>query len=377
MDELGKSIPLAEGIVDAEQSGSRTPNTHCLNCGTQLIDMYCHHCGQKDIPKRQTLGELLTNFISSFWSYEGKFFRTIRYLITKPGMLALEYNAGKRESYYHPARMYVFMSFVFFLVIFSLPDDEEDNILEVSRKDLHELKDDYAQVNIDSLFQNAPAQPGDSAVRLLSKPVLDSLRRISSKGNGSVKSLGVQGNGASINLDTDDYQSLHEYDSTQQALPADKRDGWLTQKLVRRGLQLNSQYAKNQEGFGDAFADAFLNNFSKVLFWLMPVFALLLKLLYIRRDFYYSEHLVFTIYYYNFFYFTGTLVALAALLPGSSIISIGLGLWIYVYLLFAMKRVYKQNWRKITLKFLLFSFVFVVCLAIGLTLNAVAIFLTL
>ena len=117
MDELSSAIPGSEGFVEVEQNADRKqPNEFCLNCGTKLADTFCHHCGQKDIPKRQTLGELWTNFISSFWSYEGKFFLTTRYLITKPGFLALEYNEGKRESYYHPARMYVFISFVFFLL---------------------------------------------------------------------------------------------------------------------------------------------------------------------------------------------------------------------------------------------------------------------
>jgi hypothetical protein len=125
MDELGKSFSVAEGMVDAEQSGApKQHNEFCLNCGTKLQDVFCQHCGQKDIAKRQTLGELLTNFISSFWSYEGKFFKTIKFLIIKPGFLATEYNAGKRESYYHPARMYVFISFVFFLLLAVLPSED-------------------------------------------------------------------------------------------------------------------------------------------------------------------------------------------------------------------------------------------------------------
>ena len=122
MDGLDKSLPPAEGMVDAEQAGKISTDSirHCLNCNTQLYDAYCPHCGQKDIPKRQTLGELLTNFVSSFWSYESKFFRTCQYLLFKPGFLATEYTAGRRERYYHPARMYVFMSFIFFL-LFSKP----------------------------------------------------------------------------------------------------------------------------------------------------------------------------------------------------------------------------------------------------------------
>ncbi len=67
MDELSKSFPEAEGMIDAEQSGkSKRHNENCLNCGTKLIDTFCHHCGQKDIPKRQTLGNyFLISFLPS------------------------------------------------------------------------------------------------------------------------------------------------------------------------------------------------------------------------------------------------------------------------------------------------------------------------
>src|SRR3989337_1534236 len=129
MDGLDKSLPSAEGMVEADQAGAiaTDPIRYCLNCNTQIYDAYCSHCGQKDIAQRQTLGELFVNFISSFWSYESKFFKTCQYLLFKPGFLAIEYNAGRRDRYFHPARMYVFMSFVFFLLFFSLPDDDNEN----------------------------------------------------------------------------------------------------------------------------------------------------------------------------------------------------------------------------------------------------------
>ena len=133
MDDLGKSLPMAEGMIDAEQGeGRKQNNDFCLNCNTQLLDVYCHHCGQKDLPKRQTLRELIENFVGSFYSFESKFFRTVKFLLFKPGFLPVEYTAGKRESYYHPARTYAFISFVFFLLLFSLPEDEGKTLVEVS-----------------------------------------------------------------------------------------------------------------------------------------------------------------------------------------------------------------------------------------------------
>ena len=132
MQDLGNSMPLAEGMVDAEGGNKKTDLSDvCLNCGNPLNGTYCSQCGQKNIPKRQTLGELFENFLGSFFSYESKFFRTLKFLLFKPGFLAREYNAGRRESYYRPARMYVFISFIYFLLFFSLPDnDDKDNVID-------------------------------------------------------------------------------------------------------------------------------------------------------------------------------------------------------------------------------------------------------
>ena len=46
-------------------------------------------------------------------------------MITKPGYLTLEYMRGKRQSYLHPIRMYVFTSAFFFIIFFSLYEGDD------------------------------------------------------------------------------------------------------------------------------------------------------------------------------------------------------------------------------------------------------------
>jgi hypothetical protein len=351
MDGLDKSLPLAEGVVDTENASKISTTDlkrYCLNCNTELSDAYCPHCGQKDIPKRQTLGELFTNFISSFWSYESKFFKTCQYLLFKPGFLASEYTAGRRERFYHPARMYVFMSFIFFLLFFSLPEEEtekSDNI-EMSQDDLDELREDLEEAGLDSIYRAIP----DSIL-------LDSL-----KTGGSLKK--------NFKLSDSDYATVAAYDSAQRAKPEKDRDGWFVRKLTLRSIELNEKYKGKADQFASDFGQSFMDNYSKVLFYLLPFFALLLKLLYIRRDFYYSEHLVLSIYYYNFFYLAASLIMLINLVPGVGFISVIIGFWIYLYFYFAMKRMYKQSWRKTILKFVIFSFMFVFLVLVGVSINA-------
>ena len=344
MDDLGKALPGSESFIDAEQCAERKqPNEFCLNCGTKLLDTFCQHCGQKDIAKRQTLGELLTNFISSFWSYEGKFFKTIKFLIIKPGFLATEYNAGKRESYYHPARMYVFISFVFFLLLTVLPsEDLKKSIVKADFSD----EEEKGERMRDSI-----------------KSMVDSIKTVSKKSDNSDFTI------------IGDHTTRKSYDSAQAALPLSKRHGWLMKRLSLRSIEINEKYKGKSKEFINDFRNAFFDNFSKVLFWLLPFFALLLKLLYVRRDYFYSEHLVFSIYYYNFFYFAGSLQVIAGTVPFLQWATTFIGFWIVLYLLFAMKRMYQQSWRKTILKYTIFFFSFFVLVGIGIGLSAFFIFL--
>jgi hypothetical protein len=353
MDDLGKSIPAAEAMVDAEQAGAqKNANENCLNCGTPLIDIYCHHCGQKDIARRQTLGDMLTNFISSFWSYEGKFFRTTRYLITSPGLLAVEYNAGRRESYYHPARMYVFMSFLFFLIYFSIPEEKEK--IKTDTVDLEDLRKELRQSGVDSLIQLGKLS--DSALLAQAPAIQDSLENRVTKGF------------AFNSKNSTDFESVEKYDSAQMTLAPDKRDGWFMRRVKIRSIELSQRYKGKSDEFKAWFGQIFKDNFSKVLFWLLPFFALVLKLLYIRRDFYYSEHLVVTIYYYNFFYLAGCVVLLINLIPGIGFVGTAISFWVYLYFLFMMKKVYRQTWGKTIAKFAVFSFIFSLFLLVGFSL---------
>jgi len=293
----------------------------CLNCDTLLTDRYCPHCGQKRVGPRQSIGELLSNFVSSFLSFESKFLVTGKYLLFRPGKLAIEFNAGKRERYYHPARMYVFISFVYFFLLNVLPETNPNKREVVT----------YSGQNSD----NFAMEVFDSSIA--------------------------------------GFATLAQYDSIQNTLPAEERDGFWMRKIREREIHLNERYKGKGREFNNAFIDSFRANVPKIFFILLPLFALLLKLLYVRRDFYYSEHLVFSIYYYNFFFLAGSIMLLIDQLPGGDNISWLIGLWILVYLLLALRKMYNQPWWKTILKygtfFMAFSCLIVVALFVNLALS--------
>lgn len=94
--------------------------TDCLNCGAEVKGRFCHICGQENIETRETLWGLITHFVYDIVHFDGKFFSTLRHLLFRPGFVSLQYVQGRRASYIHPIRMYVFTSALFFIVFFSI-----------------------------------------------------------------------------------------------------------------------------------------------------------------------------------------------------------------------------------------------------------------
>lgn len=262
------------------------------------------------------MGDLLVNFISSFWSFESKFFKTFGYLLFRPGRIAQEYNQGKRESFYHPARMYVFITFLFFLMNAVLPNVEE--------------REDTIQVD-----------PSDST------------------STGGIR----------MNLAKSSYPTREAYDSAQALLPGPERNGWLLRKLTYRSIDLNNQYSGDDRSFNTDVAGIFEANLPKVFFVMIPVLALLLKLFYGKKKLFYSEHLVVAVYYNNFVFTVGCLALLIPLIPGMGWTQIVFEIWIAAYLLLALKRMYSQKWGLTIIKYLGISVMFFICLGIGLLVN--------
>ena len=101
----------------------------CLNCRAVVYGRYCHVCGQENIETRESFGHLVFHFIADIFHFDGKFFSTLKYLLLRPGYLTYEYVRGRRASYIHPIKLYVFTSAVFFILYFSLFNGGDENTL--------------------------------------------------------------------------------------------------------------------------------------------------------------------------------------------------------------------------------------------------------
>lgn len=94
-------------------------STHeCKNCSTPVEGQFCHFCGQRYHDHKQSFGELANEFVSDFLHFDSRFFKTVLPLIFQPGKLTKSYNEGKQRSQFHPIRLYLFSSFVYFFLFF-------------------------------------------------------------------------------------------------------------------------------------------------------------------------------------------------------------------------------------------------------------------
>src|SRR6186997_3108691 len=97
----------------------RRKEKDCLNCGKVVEENFCPNCGQENIVVKEDAIHMVIHAVADYFHFEHKFFGTIGPLLLKPGKLTLAYVAGKRVSFIHPIRLYIFISIVFFLVALS------------------------------------------------------------------------------------------------------------------------------------------------------------------------------------------------------------------------------------------------------------------
>ena len=102
-----------------------TTQTHCSNCGEELKGMFCHCCGQYATEANESLPRFIKHYLDTNFSYDGRLWITLKYLLIRPGFLPHEYTKGRITSYMHPFKLYMFTSFVFFFLFFSFTLDKE------------------------------------------------------------------------------------------------------------------------------------------------------------------------------------------------------------------------------------------------------------
>lgn len=362
----------------------------CLNCNAAVVGRYCHVCGQENIEPKETVWSLISHFFYDITHYDGKFFSTTLYLITRPGFLPKEYIEGRRARYLHPIRMYVFSSALFFVIFYSMFHFNPNDGGEKDKVKLKKAKE--AVKTLDSARRAALAEAKnsqDSAVieRGLVTAVAPYIKTIENAIDEELESdtAGTtdkfkekymkkrekwkkkDDGGFTINLVGTDkkYRSIAHYDSVQKALPKAERDNWIARNAKHREIELNERYDGNERAMWKDLIDKFTHMFPYLLFVSLPLYAWYLRLLYRRqkRQFPYVTHAIFLIYLYIFtfidllVYFGINSIHTAMNWQWLAILEAVVLLYGVYYAYKAMRKFYGQGRGKTLLKFFILNFV--------------------
>ena len=277
----------------------------CLNCNATLYGRYCHSCGQENIEPKETVWGLVSHFFYDITHFDGKFFSTTRYLITRPGFLPKEYLEGRRARYLHPIRMYVFSSALFFLCLYSVFHFHGTGEAGEDKKD---KKTNLITSLPDSVKAKALADARNKEDSLVVERALDLARPYMrtpniEKDTTILYAKKIRKKNFNFNLVNPkaEYASIQEYDSIQKTLPKKEQDNWIQRRGKHREIELNARYKGDQKAMWRDLLEKFVHTFPYLLFISLPLYAFYLRLLYIRRkQFQYVTHGVFLIYLYIF-----------------------------------------------------------------------------
>ena len=322
---------------------------NCLNCGATVMGRYCHVCGQENIEPKETVWHLITHFFNDITHFDGKFFTTLKDLLFKPGFLSKQYMIGRRASYLNPIRMYVFTSAIFFLIFFSFFYNSELNITTtINKKTIDQINkmDSATFAEFTANINKEDDKPATPMTRAEFQKYLDTIRKTSG-----------------IRIGDTSYSSKKEYDSV--LAKGIKKDGWLKRLLVYKEIEINQKYKGNQWEIINALKNTIVHSLPQMFFISLPLLALILKLLYVRRkQFYYVTHGIVSIHLYIFLFIAMLILFSLAKLNATihwellSYISSFLVAGLFVYQYLAMKNFYRQGWIKTFFKFLLTNILF-------------------
>ncbi len=272
----------------------------CKNCEHTISDnsKYCPECGLRIIDKL-TVGELFNNFIKNYFSVDARFLKSFFPLIFKPGNLPDVFIKGKRLKYLHPVQFYLFISLMFFFLLSIITKHQGEEFDEYLERgfDRDRVSDTITANDTDTI--NSP-----TITYTFDNKKLDSLISINASKEEKLKVIGYQ-----------------------------KGDNRFSRHLYSQGLKI---YERSGRGIWDVFFDTI----PITLFFFLPVFAFILKLLFYKTE-RYSHHLVFSFYFFTFFF-----LMYAVLLILNTMINVPF--WIFlliviVYLIFGIKRFYRKK----------------------------------
>lgn len=332
--------------------------TNCLNCGATVNGKFCSECGQENIETREPFWTFLFHSIGHYFHFDSKFINSLTPLITEPGKLTLAHINGKRAAYFPPVTMYLFISLFFFLILSSKkPNIEPSKISEGGNKAIKMEIDSLQAVNKNKGLSTPERKKNETRIKELSL-LQKSFNDFSRIQDGSASKIDLQIVEDSI------YQNLKTYENQQAKLPANKQDAWIVQYFTKKNLELKQKYG---DQLYNKVLEAVQNHLPKMMFVLMPLFALILSLSFYKSKLYFIDHLVNTLHVHSFLFLLYITIELMAMAwPSAEDFLMGMGMIVSIWYVYrAMRTVYQRSRLHTLFKLALLVFSYFLLLIFG------------
>lgn len=356
---------------------SKVRSKACLNCNAESESTfkYCPNCGQKNTDGKITFSELWSEFQDAIFNIESRTWNTLKNLFI-PGKLTLEYFSGKHRSYLHPFRLLLVAS-ILMIIAMSFQDFQSTTNHGYNVKD--QIVKNYERQRIYRILKNITDTTKviypEAQTKITTDTILtsfrDSMRNLLDKyGDKYGDSININRYGFLLtegreNISKSDFLNLNE----DEMVATYKKDAGLFERLIfRQNIKLINDESQ--------LSSAVVRHTTWAIFLMMPILALILYFLYIRHNYFYVEHLIFTFHFQSFaFLLLSVVIAGKNVFPTWVIIILSLSIWIYLFL--SIRKVYKQSKRKTIFKFLFLSIAYLVLLFLIIYANLLISFLLL
>jgi ribosomal protein L32 len=338
-----KQAPPRRERFFARRKAQRSSLTHCENCGTELRGHYCPHCGQPAIDYRRSFRHVLVDLLDQFLNWDSKFFKTIALILIQPWKLTNDFLAGHRVRYVHPLRLYLLASILFF---FAVSYWAKAIHVTPNRFSLEERAAVEAELKKRDMPPEVRAKV-ENALKRASSPGSEQAEQ-SSQAGPTPKEVAtpLAGVTSSENLST-------------------PFEGW----IEKRAKEKIGEHGTNMQ----LFIRTLISNLPYMMLCCIPLFAFVLKVLYVRRHIFYIDHLIYALHIHTFAYTGIMLIVLATVglnrvASGPTASRIIAFLWIafVVQIFLSVRRVYRQGWFISVFKFLFGGLAYLIVLAVAL-----------
>ena len=349
--------------------------THCENCGAELQGHWCAQCGQPAIEYRRSFRYVVADLLNEFLNWDSKFFTTIALLIIKPWRLTNEFLAGKRVRYVNPLRLYLLASILFFFAVnfgtkgihidpTKFPEEKRAEVAAAIEGKRGEIEAELKKENL-TPEQRRKAQ---KMLDYLTKPMVSATTTPAPEQTSSPTS--APGTSPTAESGQQTYGPVGDrpfvvFDDAKSTTPFEHWiEGRAKEKMGEHGTKMG------------LFISTLLSNLPYMMLCCIPLFAFVLKVLYIRRRLFYIDHLIYALHIHTFFYVGVMLIVLATIglnrvAPGAIAGGLIAFLWIaFVTQIFlSIRYVYRQAWFLSIFKFVFGGFVYLIVLVIALAIT--------